>query len=116
MFEVIREASWHTFQVLTKRATRLLDLDPSLQWPSNVWMGVSVENQEYVSRIDALRETGAHVKFLLLEPLLGPLADLALDGIDWAIVGGESGPGARPLEARWVRDISRPVCCTERYI
>jgi protein gp37 len=97
-FDVMRRAHWHTFQVLTKRAGRLEDLSPQIEWPENVWMGVSVENEDYTFRIDALRRTGAVVKFLSLEPLLGPLHNLNLAGIHWAIVGGESGPGARPLE------------------
>ncbi|MDQ2653470.1 MAG: phage Gp37/Gp68 family protein [Chloroflexota bacterium] len=105
VFEVMGQAHWHRFQVLTKRPERLLTLDPDLAWRPNIWMGVSVENDRYVSRVDLLRQTGAHVKFLSLEPLLGPLPSLDLAGIDWAIVGGESGPGARPIEASWVRDI-----------
>ena len=104
-FAVMREASWHTFQVLTKRSARLLDLDQAIDWPENVWMGVSVELQKYTFRIDNLRQTGARTKFLSLEPLLGPLPNLDLTGIDWVIVGGESGPGARPLEETWVLDI-----------
>jgi protein gp37 len=105
VFKVMRRASWHTFQVLTKRSRRLLELDPEINWPTNVWMGVSVENKDYTFRIDHLRQTGALVKFLSLEPLLGPLADLDLHGINWVIVGGESGPGARPLAKEWVVDI-----------
>jgi len=104
-FDVMRRASWHQFQVLTKRSDRLLELSPSVAWPGNVWMGVSVERQDYVSRIDDLRGTGAAVKFLSLEPLLGPLRELRLAGIDWVIVGGESGPGARPMERSWVVNI-----------
>jgi len=104
-FDVMRRASWHQFQVLTKRSDRLLELSPSIAWPANVWMGVSVERQDYVSRIEDLRGTGAAVKFLSLEPLLGPLRDLQLVGIDWVIVGGESGPGARPMDEQWVLDI-----------
>ena len=105
VFAVMREAYWHRFQVLTKRSERVRELDPSLEWAPNIWMGVSVENATYEHRIDDLRATGAHVKFLSLEPLLGPLQSLRLDGIDWAIVGGESGPGARPMAAEWVLDI-----------
>jgi len=104
-FDVMRRASWHQFQVLTKRSDRLLELSPSIAWPANVWMGVSVERQDYVSRIEDLRDTGAAVKFLSLEPLLGPLRDVHLAGIDWVIVGGESGPGARPMDEQWVLDI-----------
>ncbi|MBN1876923.1 MAG: phage Gp37/Gp68 family protein [Anaerolineae bacterium] len=105
VFAVMHQASWHTFQVLTKRAERLAALDAELDWPANVWMGVSVEAFDYVYRIDALRQTRAAVKFLSLEPLLGPLPDLNLQAIDWVIVGGESGPGARPLVRAWVTDI-----------
>jgi protein gp37 len=105
VFDVMRRADWHRFQILTKRADRLAALDPALEWPQNVWMGVSVESSEHVDRIDHLRRTRARVKFLSLEPLLGPLPDLNLDGIDWAIVGGESGPGARPVEESWILGI-----------
>ena len=105
VFEVMRRASWHTFQVLTKRSERLAEVAPVLDWPGNVWMGVSIENADYTWRADDLRSTGACVKFLSLEPLLGPLPGLDLDGIDWAIVGGESGPKARPMREEWVLDI-----------
>lgn len=102
---VMAQAAQHTFQVLTKRSERLAELAPALGWPANVWMGVSVENADYTWRIDHLRATAAHVKFLSLEPLLGPLPGLDLAGIDWVIVGGESGPGARPMREEWVLDI-----------
>ena len=105
VFATMSKASWHTFQVLTKRSDRLLELDKELLWPENVWMGVSVENQSYTFRVDHLRETHAVIKFLSLEPLLGPLANLNLSGIHWVIVGGESGPGARPIQESWVLDI-----------
>lgn len=105
VFDVMRRASWHRFQVLTKRSGRLPELNQQIKWPSNVWMGVSVENADCIHRIDSLRATGATVKFLSLEPLLGPLPGLDLTGIDWVIVGGESGPGARPMEQHWVTDI-----------
>ena len=105
VFDVMRRAFWHQFQVLTKRSQRLLDLNPEIEWPDNVWMGVSVENQDYTFRIDHLRATGAKIKFLSLEPLLGPLSNLNLSGIDWAIVGGESGPGARVMREAWVLEI-----------
>jgi protein gp37 len=105
VFDVMRRASWHTYQILTKRSERLLSLDADLQWPPNVWMGVSVESEKFSSRIDHLRMTTAKVKFLSLEPLLGPLPGLNLKNIDWVIVGGESGPGSRPMEAAWVTDI-----------
>ena len=94
VFAVMNEANWHQFQVLTKRSQRLLELSHHLPWAEHIWMGVSVETQDYVHRIDDLRETDAHIKFLSLEPLLGPLPKLNLKGIDWVIVGGESGLGA----------------------
>ena len=105
VFDVMRRADWHWFQVLTKRADRLAALDSSLEWPHNVWMGVSVESSDHVDRIDGLRRARAGVKFLSLEPLLGPLPGLNLQGIDWVIVGGESGPGARPIKESWILDI-----------
>jgi protein gp37 len=104
-FTVMEKANWHRFQVLTKRSTRLRELSHKLHWTPNIWMGVTVENKEYISRIDDLRHSGANVKFLSLEPLLGPLSNLNLEGIDWVIVGGESGPGARPMKKSWVTDI-----------
>ncbi|MBF0474413.1 MAG: phage Gp37/Gp68 family protein [Deltaproteobacteria bacterium] len=104
-FGVMAKAYWHRFQVLTKRAERLAELAGTLFWPDNVWMGVTVEHSSRVSRIDYLREVPAAVRFLSLEPLLGPLPDLDLAGIDWVILGGESGPGARPMEKSWVIDI-----------
>ena len=105
VFDAMNRAPWHRYQILTKRAERLLELDPLLPWAPHVWMGVTVENQDYVSRIDDLRRTHAATKFLSLEPLIGPLPDLDLDGIDWVIAGGESGPGARPMAADWARDV-----------
>jgi protein gp37 len=111
VFDVMRRAGWHRFQVLTKRAERLAEIDREVGWPPNVWMGVSVETGRYRDRIDRLRETGAGVKFLSLEPLLGPLPALDLTGIDWVIVGGESGPGARAVEKGWVLDL-RDQCVT----
>jgi protein gp37 len=105
VFDVMRLAHWHRFQVLTKRAERVRSLDRRIDWPANVWLGVSVENERYRHRVDELRKTGASVKFLSLEPLLGPLPDLDLAGIDWVIVGGESGPGARPMNEQWVIEI-----------
>ena len=104
-FDVMRRADWHNFQVLTKRPDRLLELSPQLPWKPHIWMGVSVETADYTFRIDHLRQTGAMVKFLSLEPLLGPLPGLNLRGIDWVIVGGESGPGARPMDPAWVLEI-----------
>jgi protein gp37 len=107
VFDVMRRAHWHEFQVLTKRAERLESLSPSLDWAPNVWMGTSVENAQYTSRIDCLRRTGAVVKFLSIEPLIGPVGEMDLSGIHWVIAGGESGPGARPMKRAWVVDIRR---------
>ena len=104
VFATMEQAHWHTFQVLTKRSQRLRELAPSLPWPDNVWMGVSVEYQRWTTRVDDLRDTPAQVKFLSCEPLLGPL-DLDLSSIDWVIVGGESGHRARPMRADWARAI-----------
>jgi protein gp37 len=105
VFGTMARASWHTFQVLTKRSARLVEMAPDLVWPPNVWMGVSIESASYLWRADHLRKVPAAVRFLSLEPLLGPLGELDLSGIHWVIVGGESGPGARPIEAQWVREI-----------
>ena len=108
-FEVMNKANWHRFQVLTKRSDILLKLDPIILWSENIWMGVSVENQNYTYRIDHLRETNAQIKFLSIEPLIGPIDNLDLTNINWVIVGGESGPGARPMEESWVLRI-RDIC------
>lgn len=105
VFDVMVRASHHEFQVLTKRPERVAELSAELPWPPNVWLGTSVEDERVISRIDSLRETGAVVKFLSLEPLIGPLPSLTLSGIDWVIVGGESGHGARPMEEEWVAQI-----------
>lgn len=105
VFDTMQRAHWHQFQVLTKRAKRLEELSAKLDWPGNVWMGVSVESLSYAFRVEHLRNVGSALKFLSLEPLLGPLPELDLIGIDWVIVGGESGPGARPMEEEWVVDI-----------
>ena len=105
VFEVMVRADWHTYQILTKRSERLRDRAPELPWPEHVWMGVSVERADYVQRIDHLRATPAAVRFLSLEPLLGPLPGLDLSGIDWLILGGESGHAARLCELAWMRDI-----------
>lgn len=105
VFDVMQRANWHRFQVLTKRADRLAELDAKLQWAPNIWMGVSVESTKYRSRIDDLRTTGARLRFLSLEPLLGPLHHLDLRGIHWVIVGGESGPMARPMDREWATDL-----------
>jgi len=104
-FNVMRRAHWHRFQILTKRAERLASLSDDLPWAENIWMGVSVESNSYLHRIDYLRDTHAAIKFLSLEPLLGPLDNIRLDGIDWVIVGGESGPGARQMNSEWVISI-----------
>ena len=105
VFRVMNQADWHQFQILTKRAERLEEVSGQLDWSRNIWMGVSVENEEYLDRIDHLRRSGAQVKFLSIEPLLGPLGNVDLGGIDWVIVGGESGPGARPMNHEWVSSI-----------
>lgn len=105
IFGVMQQASWHTFQILTKRTSRLVELNRTIKWPQNVWMGVTVESAEYTNRINDLRLTNASVKFLSLEPLLSALPNLNLHGIDWVIVGGESGPGARPIDPNWIKDI-----------
>ena len=105
VFEVMRKAAWHQFQVLTKRAERLAQINRLLRWPENVWMGVSVENDDYCARVDCLRDTNAQVKFVSCEPLLGPLPNLDLRGLDWVIAGGESGPRARPMREEWVLQI-----------
>lgn len=113
VFEVMMSSDSHTFQVLTKRSKRLAELAPHLPWPDNIWAGVTVESSQYVSRIADLQTVNAKVRFLSVEPLLGPIPELPLEGIDWVIVGGESGPYARPLEASWVREI-RDRCVRAR--
>lgn len=105
IFFTMNEARWHCFQVLTKRAGRLAQLSGRFKWTGNIWMGVTVENARHLDRIDDLRAVPAAVRFLLLEPLLGPLPDIDLTNIDWVIVGGESGPGARPMQEDWATDI-----------
>ncbi len=105
VFDVMSRAHWHQFQILTKRADRLLDLDGKLPWVENVWVGVTIESAEYLERAECLRQISASTRFLSLEPLLGPLTNLELGGIDWVIVGGESGPGARPMAEDWVLEI-----------
>ena len=105
VFEVMSAAHWHVFQVLTKRSERLAAVAGKLTWPPNVWMGVSVESEDYTNRIAHLGSVPAAVRFLSVEPLLGPIDNLALRNIDWVIVGGESGPQARPIEPNWVRSI-----------
>lgn len=105
IFDVMLNTPRHTYQVLTKRSDLMAALSPQLPWPGNVWAGVTIENNPYVHRADHLRQVPAKVRFLSLEPLLGPLPDLNLDGIHWVIVGGESGPGFRTMDPDWVRDI-----------
>jgi len=105
VFDVMRRASRHTFQVLTKRSERLFELSSYLEWPANVWMGVSVETAAYLHRLDHLRCIPSKVRFISFEPLLGPIGQFDLSGIDWCIVGGESGPGARPMKTEWVTKI-----------
>jgi len=112
VFATMRQARQHTFQVLTKRAGRLAELSPQLDWTENVWMGVTVESSAYKDRIDDLRSTTACVKFLSMEPLLDDAGDLDLTSIDWVIAGGESGPGARPMRVEWVRGI-RDQCLAQ---
>lgn len=105
IFSTMRRATWHTFQVLTKRAERLEKLGCRLDWPPNVWMGVTVESPKYLYRLERLRKTPAHIRFISFEPLLESLGEINLDKIHWAIVGGESGPKARPIDEAWVIDI-----------
>ena len=107
IFQIMEKANWHTFQVLTKRAERLFKVAHKLNWAPNIWMGVTVESSDYTERIKLLSETPAKVKFISFEPLLSSINKLNLKGIDWAIIGGESGPGARPMEEDWVLDIKR---------
>lgn len=107
VFVVMNNTPKHTYQVLTKRSERLVELSPFLTWTPNIWMGVSVEDDRVVNRIDDLRECGAATKFLSCEPLIGPLANINLENIDWVIVGGESGPKSRPMEKTWVEDIQQ---------
>jgi protein gp37 len=109
VFEIMRQASWHQFQILTKRSERLIQIDHLVHWPDNVWMGVTIENADYTFRADHLRYTHARLKFLSLEPLLGPIPDLDLGGINWVIVGGESGPQSRIIRENWVTSI-RDIC------
>lgn len=105
IFEVMRQCPQHIFQILTKRSKQLKRKAKLLDWPDNVWMGVTVESRPYRFRIDDLRQTDAKIKFISFEPLLGRIGDVDLSGIDWAIVGGESGPGARPMKQEWVEEL-----------
>lgn len=113
IFAVMNIANWHIFQILTKRSARLLELSKYLNWSDNIWMGVTVENNNYLYRIKDLQKIKAKIKFLSLEPLLGSLRNLDLDKIDWVIVGGESGPKARPIEKKWITDI-RDQCLSKK--
>ncbi len=114
VFEVMSQADWHVFQVLTKREQRLVELAPLLDWPPNLWMGVSIENRRFVHRADALRQVPAAVRFLSAEPLLGRLEGLDLTAVDWVIAGGESGHRHRRLDLAWVRDLRDR--CRERDV
>ena len=105
MFEVMNKASWHLFQVLTKRAERIPEIMNKVKWTHNIWLGTTVESPRYLYRIEYLKQSPAKVKFLSLEPLLADIPNLPLDGIDWVIVGGESGPGSRPMKKEWVINI-----------
>ena len=105
LFDVMNRANWHTFQVLTKRADRMVELSDQINWTDNIWLGVSIENSDYLERCEKLKQTGARIKFVSAEPLLDSLSDLDLDGIDWLIVGGESGAGSRPMEKEWVIEL-----------
>lgn len=105
VFEVMNDNPQHRFQLLTKRPERLASIEQLVNWSPNIWMGVTVENDRFLGRVDLLRDCGAQVKFLSLEPLLGPLSQLDLAEIDWAIVGGESGPKARPMEEWWATEL-----------
>jgi protein gp37 len=107
VFDTMVRCPQHTFQILTKRSQRLSEVSPELPWPANIWMGVSVENKQVLDRIADLKAVPAAVRFLSCEPLIGPLENLPLEGIDWVIVGGESGPGARPMKREWVLSIHR---------
>jgi protein gp37 len=112
VFDVMRRAERHTFQILTKRHERLAEIAGELSWHPNVWIGVSIENRRFVHRADYLREVDAAVRFISAEPLLGPLDGLDLSGIDWLIAGGESGPGHRPVRIEWLREL-RDRCLDE---
>ena len=113
VFKTMNEASHHTFQVLTKRPARGPKIAKTLTWSSNIWLGTSIESQRWQFRLEELKEICAHIKFLSIEPLLGPLPSIPIQGIDWVIVGGESGAGARPMDADWVREI-QGICVREQ--
>lgn len=110
IFKTMNDAPQHQFQILTKRSQRLLELSPRIRWTNNIWMGVSIENQDVAFRLDHLKQTGAYIKFISAEPLISSLANIDLNGVDWLIVGGESGPGCRQMQEAWVielRDLAR---------
>lgn len=113
VFQVMGKASWHTFQILTKRAERLAQAAGKLHWPGNVWMGVSIETPQFLWRVDCLRLVPSAVRFISIEPLLGPMGCMDMENINWVIVGGESGPRARPMDPTWVREI-RDQCVKNR--
>jgi len=113
VFQTMNDAYHHTFQVLTKRPSRVLEIENTLIWSPNIWLGTSIESQRWQFRLEELKKTKSQFKFLSLEPLLGPLPDIPVKGVDWVIVGGESGPGARPMQPDWVRDI-RDTCVQEK--
>ncbi|RWX43976.1 protein gp37 [Candidatus Electrothrix aarhusensis] len=114
IFHIMNQASWHRFQVLTKRAERLAELAPFLKWSENIWTGVTVEQDTYLDRLKYLKEVPSAIKFLSLEPLLGPITNIDLNDIHWVIVGGESGPNARPMRKSWVIDIQQQ--CVESHV
>lgn len=113
IFNVMRKAHWHTFQILTKRHERLIELSNLIDWPSNVWMGVTVESGEYLERVDCLRKVNSAIRFLSIEPLIGRIGKINLSGIDWVIVGGESGPGSRVMLKDWIIEM-KEQCIAEQ--
>ena len=114
VFRIMNECYWHTFQVLTKRSEILRKFSKYLKWTENIWMGVSVECEDYLDRLEDLKKSSAYIKFISFEPLLSEIKSPRLDGIDWVIVGGESGPGCRPVEAKWVSGIKK--YCEEQHV
>jgi protein gp37 len=113
VFSIMNQAYWHQFQVLTKRSERLEELACHFNWTPNIWMGVSVENQDCLFRIKNLKNTPAQIKFMSIEPLLGSISNIEFEGIDWVIVGGESGPKARPMKYEWVEDIKNQCLASD---
>ena len=104
-FKIMKQAEWHTFQVLTKRTKRLKELSKEIEWPKNVWIGVTIESEEYVSRLNDILDTDAYIQFISFEPLLSQIKNICFKGINWVIVGGESGPKSRTMKKEWVFDI-----------